>query len=431
MPTSADSSLTAPSSSLEPPLAGGLPGSLLGELFGASAYTLAVAAGRQALRASDSIQAALDAATLTAPLPGELSPSRSPRKASPAADGTSRAACLRLVPAASPGPGGTKRLSVHQAAHRAAREIVLEASPSLFASRWRQPPITEGWGHSWRQDWLASHVFNPRVHAAPGAPYSVTLASVQGRARPLQAALVHVTSASATSLAWLQGLRAGLQGDVSWQDNAEISFVAGAALERLIEEGLHGLNEPMTLEADEAQGPASSLRQHLCVVVDTASGAPVGYCAYSLRWDVQPEPAQIEHAQDGGLTLELDVQEAWLSPRARGQGLGVQLQRWLAQAATGAVADFERKLGMQGAQAGAPADARTDAPLVTKPLELKLVLTSNADAGGVLPSRASTGFMGGLLRRLQQLRSAQAGGAVGQGMELGGSVFVNKVVWEG
>ena len=387
-------------------------------LSDASAHALAVAAGHQARRASDMLAAALDAAATSAPLPTS------------SGDAKAGASALRLVaPARPPRTCGSEVVS--EVVSEAVREILRSTSPSLFASRWRQPPITEGRGHSWRQDWLANNSFNSRTHAAPSAPYSVALASVQGRARPLQAALVHVTSASATALAWLQGLRAGLQGDASWQDNAEISFVAGAALERLIEEGLHGLNEPMALETDEAQGPASSLRQHLCVVVDTASGAPVGYCAYSLRWDVQPG-----QPRDSGLTLELDVQEAWLSPRARGQGLGVQLQRWLAQAATGAVAEFERKLGvhlvgMQGTQAGAPVDARTDARtdahLVTKPLGLKLVLTSNADAGGVLPSRASAGFMGGLLRRLRQLRSAPAGGAVGRGMELGGNVFVNKM----
>lgn len=391
---------------------------------GASAYDLAVAAHRQARCASDSIQAALDAAAPAAPLPGESLNGKGLRESLRATTATAsaRAGLLRLAPFALPGKAAPQAAST---AGLAAREVVLEASPSLFASRWRQPPITEGRGHSWRQDWLANNSFNSRTHAAPSAPYSVALASVQGRARPLQAALVHVTSASATALAWLQGLSAGLQSDVTWQADPDLSFVAGSALERLTEERLHGLNEPLTLESDDG-GPhcVSSLRQHLCVVVDTASGAPVGYCAYSLRWDVRPGHTQPGHPQDSGLTLELDVQEAWLSPRARGQGLGVQLQRWLAQAAVGAVADFERKLGvhladMQGAQTGTP--------LVTKPLELKLVLTSNADAGGVLPSRASAGFMGGLLRRLRQLRSAPAGGAVGRGMELGGNVFVNKM----
>ena len=358
------------------------------------------------------LAAALDAAATSAPLPTS------------SGDAKAGASALRLVaPARPPRTCGSEVVS--EVVSEAVREILRSTSPSLFASRWRQPPITEGRGHSWRQDWLANNSFNSRTHAAPSAPYSVALASVQGRARPLQAALVHVTSASATALAWLQGLSAGLQSDVTWQADPDLSFVAGSALERLTEERLHGLNEPLTLESDDG-GPhcVSSLRQHLCVVVDTASGAPVGYCAYSLRWDVRPGHTQPGHPQDSGLTLELDVQEAWLSPRARGQGLGVQLQRWLAQAAVGAVADFERKLGvhladMQGAQTGTP--------LVTKPLEIKLVLTSPSDAGGVLPSRASTGFMGGLLRRLQQLRSVQAGGAVGQGMELGGSVFVNKM----
>lgn len=311
------------------------------------------------------------------------------------------------------------------------RSLILQDSPSLFASPWRHPPLTEGHGHSWREGWRTTRGVAVRVNAqgrtqGERGGTEETAQPPAGATRlyvPYAPVLVHVASRSDTSEGWLAQLRQAACADDSWQFDGFFSEVRGHALARLQADALRSINEPFLLGENLV---LCSERQHLCVALDATDGSPQGYCAYSLTWCVGPAGRG-----SAALSLTLDVHEAWLAPSARRQQLGRRMQQWLAMTVQGAVADFQRKLGVRVREVQAQGCS-----LSTRAVDLDLVLRSGAgDGGAIQPSPASTMFLSELAARLHrelvQRTRASASGADGEGVGPAPKLLVSKVCWEG
>lgn len=115
-------------------------------------------------------------------------------------------------------------------------------------------------------------------------------------------------------------LKEQLEKDVSWKDSTHYSALAGMALEKMSEDSFGVVDVELWKDDVEANDRLTSLTssESAAVLMTDAQDLPVGYAVYKLIWSAS-------RRKRGSHRLEIEIEEVWIAPALRGEGLGKEL----------------------------------------------------------------------------------------------------------
>jgi len=123
--------------------------------------------------------------------------------------------------------------------------------------------------------------------------------------------------------AWASHLTKRLSKDKSWRSDTHYSRLIGVALRALKKPDFAHIEVESSSFLEEGGRPGSlySHESAALFIVD-ASGTAIGYVVYELKWNVS-------RLKRGRHELEVNVEEVWIEPAYRNQGLGRILAMFL------------------------------------------------------------------------------------------------------
>lgn len=117
---------------------------------------------------------------------------------------------------------------------------------------------------------------------------------------------------------WRTALGKLLKADTSWKDDEQYSRLAGNGLKALAHPELGRTSLDNSSDeydpADSAGPPWRYSFTNLGVVLADEAEAPIGYATFELKWSASQDLADTQE-------LEVEVDEVWLTPERRGEGL--------------------------------------------------------------------------------------------------------------
>lgn len=125
-----------------------------------------------------------------------------------------------------------------------------------------------------------------------------------------------VTSPSKQLKSWRAALRRRLRADVSWKDDEHYSQLAGNGIDFLARRELgSAVREHLPGPGDTADVQVIYSQTLVGVVLLDERERAVGYATFAIHWAV-------DHAPDGASELEVVLDEVWIVPSRRREGLG-------------------------------------------------------------------------------------------------------------
>lgn len=134
--------------------------------------------------------------------------------------------------------------------------------------------------------------------------------------------------------AWLDQLKLRVKRDTSWKRSAHYSRLGGNALEELKNQSVYRVD---VSASGGLRAESLFSREQAAIVLTNRSGRPIGYTAYTLVWDVSRD-------KHGHHELEVVVDEVWLEPGRREEGLGSFMAETLVSVVWTHLSNIERRL---------------------------------------------------------------------------------------